>query len=316
MENKFLLIGAGPMAVEYAKVLLALNIEFIVVGKGQESAVSFEKQTGKKVITGGVEKWIQSYNLPEINDFYAIVAVNEDLLGYITKVLINAGLKNILVEKPGGLNFDDINKVNALANEKNANVYIGYNRRFFASTLKVKELIENDGGLTSFNFEFTEWGHIIKTLKKNEGVLEEWFMHNSSHVIDLAFYIGGKPTELCSFTAGGESWHPQATIFSGAGVSEKGALFSYNANWESAGRWWVEFLTNKHRFIMKPMEKLFIQKRGSITVEEVSIDDNLDKLYKPGLYKQVLNFAHKTQELLKIQEQVSNLTAYKSIIKY
>ena len=51
-------------------------------------------------------------------------------------------------------------------------------------------------------------------------------------------------------------------------------LFSYNANWESAGRWWVEFLTNKNRYLMKPMEQLFVQKRGSISLDKIS----------PGIY--------------------------------
>jgi len=311
--KKILLVGAGPMAIDYAKVLTAQGHDFIVVGNSEESAKQFEESVNKNVVIGGIEKWLVN-NTDDFSQYQAIIAVNENLLGKITKILINAGIKKILVEKPGGSNFQDIEDVSNLAKNKNSSVYLGYNRRFFSSTIKVMELIEQDGGLTSFNFEFTEWGHIIRTLTKNEGVFEEWFIHNSSHVIDLAFFIGGKPKELCSYTAGGEDWHPRATIFSGAGVSEKGALFSYNANWESAGRWWVEFLTKKHRFIMKPMEKLFSQKRGSIAVEEVLIDDKLDKLYKPGLYKQVLIFIKEPDALLTIDEQVKLLPFYKQMI--
>ena len=78
--------------------------------------------------------------------------------------------------------------------------------------------------------------------------LEEWFLQNSSHVIDLAFFIGGHPTDLKSFVSAGASWHPSGTVFSGAGVTSSNALFSYNANWDSAGRWWVEFLTKENRY--------------------------------------------------------------------
>ena len=301
------------MAIEYAKVLDAQSKEYSVIGNTEKGAVDFEKTINKKVILGGLEKWIED-NSKENYEFYkVIVVVNENLLGSITKLLINTGFKDILVEKPGGLNLSEIRDVNLLAIAEKADIYIGYNRRFFASTLKVLELIKLDGGVTSFNFEFTEWGHIIKNLVKNEGVLEEWFLQNSSHVIDLAFFIGGEPIEMKSFVGGGSAWHPKGTVFSGAGISEKNALFTYNANWESAGRWWVEFLTNKNRYIMKPMEKLFVQKRGSIAVEEIELDDRLDQSFKPGLFKQVEAFLKHPNELITIKEQVSMLPIYSKI---
>lgn len=310
---KIVIVGAGPMSIEYAKVLDGQKREYIVVGNSKVGAVNFEKAVNKKVILGGVEKWIEDCSGEDFNSYKAIVAVNENLLGSITMKLLKANFKDILVEKPGGLNLEEIKNVSALAAEKKAVVYIGYNRRFLASTIKVQELIKHDGGLTSFNFEFTEWGHIIKDLIKNEGVLEEWFIQNSSHVIDLAFYIGGSPIEMKSFISGSSSWHPKGTVFSGAGITENKALFSYNANWESAGRWWVEFLTKEHRFIMKPMEKIFIQKRGSIQVDELIINDEYDQLYKPGLFKQVEAFVEFENKLMTIDDQVKMIPFYKEI---
>ena len=287
MKNQILLVGAGPMAIEYAKVLEAQNLEYSVVGNTKEGAASFELEMKKEVVTGGLNKWMEQNSKTEVNKYKVIVVVNENLLGSVTCDLLNFGFKEILVEKPGGLSFSDIEKVNQLAKDNKANVYIGYNRRFFASTLKALELIKLDGGVTSFNFEFTEWGHVIKDLVKNEGVLEEWFIQNSSHVIDLAFFIGGMPTEMKSFVGGGSTWHPKGTVFSGAGITAENALFTYNANWESAGRWWTEFLTKENRYIMKPMEKIFVQKRGSIQIDEFEINDEFDRLLKPAMYKQV-----------------------------
>ena len=303
------------MAIEYAKVLDAQSKEYSVIGNTEKGAVDFEKTINKKVILGGLEKWIED-NSKENYEFYkVIVVVNENLLGSITKLLINTGFKDILVEKPGGLNLLEIRDVNSLAIAEKADIYIGYNRRFFASTLKVLELIKLDGGVTSFNFEFTEWGHIIKDLVKNEGVLEEWFLQNSSHVIDLAFFIGGEPIEMKSFVGGGSAWHPKGTVFSGAGITAEKALFTYNANWESAGRWWVEFLIKENRYIMKPMEKIFIQKRGSIQVDEFGINDEFDRLFKPGLYKQVEAFLEFEDKLMKIEEQVKMIPFYSQMCK-
>lgn len=313
-ETEIIIVGAGPMAIEYAKVLQAQNKNFVTIGNTKKSAVNFEENIKTNVVLGGVENWIKNNSATDFSLYKVIVTVNENLLGKIAKVLINAGFKNILLEKPGGLDLVDIKSVNSLAIEKKANIYIGYNRRFFASTLKVNELIKSDGGVSSFNFEFTEWGHVIKDLIKNKGVLNEWFIQNSSHVIDLAFCIGGYPKDLKSFVAGGEKWHPKGTIFSGAGVSDKNALFSYNANWESAGRWWAEFLTNKNRYVMKPMEQLFVQKRGSISLEKIELDDELDKLFKPGLFNQVEAFLKFPDKLMKIDEQVMMLPIYNIII--
>ena len=311
---KLILVGCGPMAIEYAKVLNAQNQDFITIGNTQKGALNYEKEINEKVILGGLELWLKNNSNLDFNHHKVIITVNENLLGTISRLVLKYGFKDILVEKPGGLDIDDIINLNSEALVNKANVYIGYNRRFFSSTLKVIELIEHDGGITSFNFEFTEWGDIIKDLVKNEGVLEEWFIQNSSHVIDLAFHIGGSPIEMNSFVSGGEEWHPKGTIFSGAGISEKNALFTYNANWESAGRWWVEFLTNKNRYIMKPMEHLFVQKRGSISLEKIELEDELDQNFKPGLYKQVDVFLKSPEKLMNIKEQIKKLSIYEQMI--
>ncbi len=98
------------------------------------------------------------------------------------------------------------------------------------------------------------------------------------------------PKEIKCYTTGGLSWHPSASIFCGAGVTEQGLLFSYHSNWEAPGRWGVEILTKNHRLILRPLEDLYIQKIGSLISKKVVIDDNLDHEFKPGLYKQVESF--------------------------
>jgi predicted dehydrogenase len=310
--KKVLLLGAGPMAVEYAKVLKVLNVNFEVVGRGRESALRFEKETGIPVITGGVGEYIPAGGtIPG----KAIVAVGEKRLGKATLSLLKKGLKSILVEKPGGYDYDEIVQVSNEAYGSGAKVFVAYNRRFYASVKKAIEIIREDGGISSFNFEFTEWSHVIKDLQKEEGVKEQWFLHNSTHVIDLAFYLGGTPREISCYSGGGLGWHPAASIFAGAGRSETGALFSYQANWEAPGRWGVEILTKKHKLIFRPLEKLQIQKIGSVAVEFVDIDDKADRDYKPGLFKQTECFISDQHEnLLTIQEQNENLNIYNKIL--
>lgn len=310
---KILLVGAGNMAKEYAKVLKALKREFLVVGRGEKNALIFEEETGMHVVVGGLKKWIK--NKKSKMPLMAIVATNEGELGQSARLLAQHGVRSILVEKPGGMNLGDLIKTQKVALRTGAKIFIAYNRRFYASTQKAQELIKKDDKVLSFNFEFTEWSHKIAVLKKPKAVKRIWLLANSSHVIDLAFFLGGKPKEIKCFTAGGLDWHPGASIYAGAGISENGALFSYNANWESAGRWGVEILTPKRKLILRPLEKLSIQKRGSLVTEEVPLHDKLDINFKPGLYLQVKSFLGSQSSLPTIQKQIKNLRFYNLIGK-
>lgn len=289
------LIGSGPMSVDYAKVLDGLNKEYTVIGRGQVSADKFSNQTGKRVVTGGLELFIKSgVSVPEA----AIISVGVAQLYDTALKLIEIGVKNILVEKPVAVSYQQIEDLCARCDTHNCNIFVAYNRRFFSSVLEAKKRIEQEGGASSFNFELTEWAHVIEKLDKPVYELNKWFLTNSTHVADLAFFLGGKPKKLACFTTGSLEWHPDASIFAGSGISEIGALFNYAANWESAGRWSVEILTKEQRYIFRPMEQLQVQKRGQIAINPVEVDDSLDKEYKPGLYKQVEAFLKQDSEHL------------------
>ena len=308
------LVGAGEMSLNYLKVLKAKKENCTVIGRGDFSAARFQKDTNHPVITGGLKKFlITNPNKPTS----AIVSVPMDELYDITMQLLDYGVNQILVEKPGGMSFREIERLNNRCRISNANVYIAYNRRFLSSVRKAQEMITSDGGVTSFNFDFTEWAHVIEKLEKPPEVFEKWFLGNSSHVVDLAFFLGGKPEKISSYTGGGLKWHPAASIFSGAGVSDKGALFNYAANWETAGQWSVEILTKEKKYILRPMERLQVQCRGSLKIEEVQLDEYIDADFKPGLYMQVEAFLkNDTSRLCSIGEQTVLMSIYEKMAGY
>lgn len=310
--KEVLLVGAGYMAAEYAKVLKAQNTPVIALCRKDISAQDFKNKTGIETLSGGVEALDSIDSIPK----YAIVAVSAEHLSKVTVELIDRGIKYILVEKPAGLNKQEIEEICVAARTNLATVYVAYNRRFYASVDKATEIIEEDGGLLSFNFEFTEWSD---TIEKSDNIIEtkeEWLLANSSHVIDLAFFFGGEPEVMTSYQTGGLSWHKRASIYSGAGVTKKGCLFSYQANWEAPGRWGVELLTRKHRLYLRPMEKLSIQNINSVVIEDAEIDDSLDRDYKPGLYNQVVAFLNNDDSrLLPIYKQFEHLSIYREIEK-
>lgn len=283
------IVGASAMATEYSKVLKGLNKEFIVIGRGEKSAHTFEEKTGIRPIVGGLDNYLA--RKPEVPT-HVIAAVGVEQLCPTAQNLVRYGVKNILLEKPGGLNVQEMEQTAKSAKNVGANIFIAYNRRFYASVLKAEEIIKEDAGVTSFNFEFTEWSHTIHPDHRPIELFNNWLLANSTHVIDTAFFLGGEPEEMTCYKAGEKCiyWHPSGCIYSGAGVSKTGALFSYHANWQAPGRWVIEILTRKHRLYFKPIETLQIQDIGSVKVDSIAIEDTLDVEYKAGFYLQTKAF--------------------------
>ena len=55
------------------------------------------------------------------------------------------------------------------------------------------KIVQQDGGIISVHFEFTEWIHTINPEDYDDESLNKWIIANSSHVIDTVFYLIGNP---------------------------------------------------------------------------------------------------------------------------
>jgi glutamyl-tRNA reductase len=114
VKKKILLVGASQMAVDYLKVLDALNIETVIIGRGETSALNFFEKTGKQVIKGGLENYLNSDF--ENNYDAAILAVGLEELALSATQLMMHGFKKILVEKPVLPNWQGAYGLNSLLN--------------------------------------------------------------------------------------------------------------------------------------------------------------------------------------------------------
>lgn len=287
-----LLVGSGPMAAEHARALLALGRSPLVIGRGHASARLFTERTGVRVRTGGVEAALP--RSPET----AVVAVGVDRLAAVTRLLMERGARRLLVEKPAGLDRTEIVGLAAAAEACGAQVQVAYNRRFCASVDAARRLIARDGGVTSFTFDFTERAHVVQELPTPAAIKRQWFLANSTHVIDLAFFLGGEPRTLTAHRGGGLAWHPAASRFAGSGVTGAGALFAYHADWEGPGGWGVEVVTTRRRLVLRPLEKLGVTERDAAQQVEHPLDDDLDRRFKPGVYRQMEAFLAGGPDLL------------------
>ena len=307
------LIGAGYMAQEYAKVLDQLVPKYQVIGRGKKSALKFESITGHNVRQGGLTLALKELQLPKV----AIVAVGVEELSKVTSKLVKSGIKRILIEKPGGLNKKEILDLNTLVQTYKSNVLIAYNRRFYESTKALKKLLKKDGGATSLIFEFTEWSDVISPLIKAPGVKESWFLANSTHVVDLAFHMCGFPKDFKAWRHGSLSWHPSSARFCGSGITEKDVLFSYHADWSAPGRWGIEINTINNRYILRPLEELQVVEKGSVKIQSVEIDNQIDKQFKPGVYNQIKAFIDGDDSMFcSVEAQLHHIDIYNTIAGY
>lgn len=277
------IIGAGAMAEAHAATLEATGVKYFAVCRSEASAERFRQVTGANAVPGGVDAWLSSACAPEA----AIVATPVADLAACAASLIAAGCRRILLEKPGAVTLGQLSTLARQAEESGAVVHIAFNRRFYASVLRARELIAEDGGVSSFNFEFTEVADRVSQLPYPAAVLANWELANSMHVIDTAFHLCGIPRHVHGVVSGALAWHPRCARFAGHGETENGALFTYSADWDAPGRWSIEINTRLRRLILKPMETLQVQHRGSFAISSVPLDDMFDTKYKPGLYRQV-----------------------------
>lgn len=279
------LIGAGQMAQDYAAVLLEQGVAFRAIARSEASAQRFHAATGHACDSGGLVA-----ALTRARPARAIVATGVAELAEATSALLRAGARDILIEKPGATDVAGLEALAAAAAARGASVALGYNRRFFASVAACREMIAEDGGALSMTFEFSELGDRVGALDLPAPVLANWWLANSSHVFDLAFHLAGAPVEIRGARAGALAWHPPGARFVGSGVCEGGAPFSYFADWQAPGRWGVEIGTKARRLVLRPMEALQIQRRGSFALEPHPLDDRLDTRFKPGLFRQTRAF--------------------------
>jgi predicted dehydrogenase len=307
--DPILLIGCGSMGIEYAKVLNGMKQPFYAFTRSEKTAARFKVKTGHEACWGDFEKF-----LLERPYHKAIVAVPVHHLKDTALILMQRGVKEILLEKPGATSLSELLEIESASSKYDAKVFIGYNRRFYESVQKLQTFVTKANPIHSIHFDFTELTKRIEHSEISEEVKTIWLLANSSHVIDLAFFLAGKPKTIKGFVSNQVDWHPKGAIFTGSGETVYDVLFSYHANWRAPGRWGIEVRTDEYTFRLQPLEKLYMSRHGSFDIEEVPLASYYDLKFKPGFYKQVEAFLTDKAHLVNLEEQRRNMREIYSFI--
>jgi predicted dehydrogenase len=266
-KKSVLLIGAGGMARQYAIALKEMNISDVTIfSRTEENAIKLSTEFNFSYVSGDLLDLLKNMNQKDL----VIIATSIESLVPITKLVIQNNQKNILVEKPGSVYFQDLLELHQINN--NSRIRIAYNRLTYPNFYKLKNLILNEGGITSCNFNFTEQLGGIDFTRSSDEIYHRWGISNSLHVISMVFELIGFPKEFLFYQSGKLDWHPTGSVFVGSGLSEKNIPFSYHADWGSSGRWGIEIMTNENAYKLVSLEQLFVCPKNSFSWESVSFD--------------------------------------------
>jgi predicted dehydrogenase len=262
-DKSVLIIGSGFMARQYCSALSKMNVKnVIIISKSKDKVQSLSNEFGFKYLFGGYEKHLDNAELQDL----VIITTPVNLLISIANKAIDCGQKNILVEKPGSIYYEELL---SLEKKSTSRIKIAYNRLVYPNYCKLKELVEQEGGITSCRYTITERVNTINFKKDVSDVYEKLGISNSLHVISMAHELIGMPREIETKQFGKLDWHPSGSVFVGSGITKKDIPFSYHADWESAGRWGIEIMTKKNAYRLIPLENLFVCKKGSFEWKEV-----------------------------------------------
>ena len=294
----FLLIGCGNIGIEYVKCLEDIKVPFDIVKK-----TPFKKdiKNNFRMVRDIYVKDLTSFRFEKKYQNIILCTPIELLFDHLNYILENCkDIENILVEKPGcqfACQMEEIIK------KSNTNIYIGYNRRFYSSVKKILDIIEKDSPI-ELNLEINE--------PYPEKINNNYFINQTSHVIDLAFFICGFP-RIINTEIKGEGIiqnHLRGSYFEGNGITKKSIPFKYKGRWvETKKKWKIEIkLKSGKVLILSPLEILKIKEGDKIIeLEKDSIDIN----FKPGLYNQIKNFIDGNfSNFLSIETQKNNCIKY------
>lgn len=188
----------------------------------------------------------------------------------------------VLLEKPPGLSASQARALRDLAAESGCLNMVGLNRRFYSVMRAAREAILEVGPLVSVLVEAPERLGEIKALGHPPEVTGGLLYANGIHSIDLLRYFGGDVRDLHALA--GQWSEEQKNSFGALMRFESGAMGQYVANWTSPGGWSVTLYGMGRRVLLKPLERgVLIDASGS--ERELPVDE-VDKLFKPGLYAQ------------------------------
>jgi predicted dehydrogenase len=309
------LFGAGRMGKEYAKVLRYLDHKFTLVTSRTPRDILIDwvdlKLNNVRIIT--LEEYFRSDQIAES----VIVAVKSTATYKLCVDLLNQGVKEILAEKPLAYNSTELFFLKNLVEANKANLLIAYNRRFYQTINKVKDIALEDGGIDFISLDISErlWTWEPEWKSKTEILSEYPLISQTSHMFDLVQYFLGEIKLLNVLTTGKFNYFDKPKFIINC-QSNDGILVNFYGNWAAPGNWQVKLSSKRTTFQFSNLENVSISKRevDSDVISFSKSEENSGN-FKAGVLEEVQAFINRDwTKFCKIEDQQRNLLLMEKIM--
>lgn len=291
---KVLLVGTGNIAKEHYRAFSNFKkFNFLgVVGRDGKKLKKFAKEFEIPTYSKNLEELHLKLN-PDL----VIVAISINNTYEVCKKLSKFDSK-IFVEKPLGYNYQETLKLYKLFNNRKKDLFIALNRRHYETTRTIQGEIKNKSGNRTV---IVNDQAILKTLKDKfpSKVIRNYMYANSIHLIDyFTIFCRGSLKKITSFNRfDKEPYFVNSKLY-----FTSGDIGIYSAIYDRESPWYLSVFVDESIYVLKPLEKIFSNKK--IKIKKIKFSD--DKKYKPGFKlqaKEVLNFFDKSKHNLPNQEE-------------
>lgn len=290
------MIGCGNISRSHADVLesLGVNIQAVSATPNSKNIGSFVKEYSVK---HSYKNWNEMIEQEKLDAVWVVASwdVIDEMLLPILEYKIP-----VFFEKPVALSHEKIEAAIDMHKDMIERVQVGYNRRFYDFIPSIKEILKTVS-VKGIEIHIPEGTSGIKNIK----LLNNLFLQNSSHVLDLLCYL------LDSSEIKIDLIIRHTNPVDGTPMGYNGFLLVDNsipvhliASWDSPANFGLKFHSANILVELLPLETAVIYegfdiieptkdnpiRRYKPKIKEQFFIDPLSAKFKPGFLKQTINF--------------------------
>tara|TARA_B100001540_G_C15762738_1_gene622460 strand:+ start:264 stop:1238 length:975 start_codon:yes stop_codon:yes gene_type:complete len=301
------IIGAGYMAEEYIRVIKSFkNLKtYGIYSRTNSKAKNLSKKYKIKKIFNSIKELRKDKKIDIL-----IISVSAENNNKICKSFLDTKFL-ILLEKPIGLNIKEATKLINLVKKYKSRAFVALNRRFYDSTLDLKNRIKKNKGNRIIEVFDSQNKDKFKKLKKNKKVINSLMYANSVHLIDyMDVFCRGKLKQIITI----KSHKNNPSIVTSKLKFSSGDIAFYHATWNRQSRWKVKVLINKAEYVLQPLETL---KCFNTENNKLIFSKTYKSKLKDGLVNMINHlkkeFERKKNDLIKIDKHASTINIINKI---
>ena len=231
------LIGTGRISHFHAQALKGANFDLRHVAASLNSSTVENFALEHEIF----EVWKNPIDLAHSDKWDVLVIAGRiEATTELLQIASSSG-KPILVEKPISYELSDFDAI-PLENE---NIFVGYNRRYYAPVQKAKEFIDTRGP----SLALVELPQSLKY--EDRGYNFAPFVSNAIHGIDLATYLFGR-LEIDKINVLNERSNGAAVVAMGKTLNNH--LVQFVINFNASSNFSITIDHNQERFQLRPFE--------------------------------------------------------------